>query len=244
MSLQKSIASVVIDKMFDGIFIVAMAVPALLLGLRAITLSQAAIVAFVELGVGTLLFVGWYAFWLRLGQRLLSAAVRLLQRLPFLKSGQLEALEQLQRLDELSALQRKIVMPAFWLTLFGQAMWVLRSWMIARAFGLEISLLAAFMGVALAQAALFLGFTPAGLGITDAGWFIALSGAGVPAESITVFLIASRGFNLAVIAIVSLLTYLGLLTSNRLVLAAPDTSRINESDKQVAVAARSADDSP
>ncbi len=193
-SLQHSGTSVLLDKLFDGFFMLMFFWPILLLITDKVTVRQTALICLLEFVVVTILIVINYSLWLRLLQGIVSGAVRLLVWLPFLKKNkQLNSFSALHKIKELDVLQRHVVLRAYFLTALGQLLLAIRSWLAAMAVGLNmITPLETFIAIGLVQASILISFTPGALGFADAAWFIALESAGVPKEIIAVFLVAHR----------------------------------------------------
>jgi uncharacterized protein (TIRG00374 family) len=220
LSLRKSVTSVLLDKLFDAFMMLVFAVPALLLVFEVVTLRWAFWIALIVFALVSALIVGRYQLWLRLMQGLVSFAVGLVRRVPFLKRfSQLQAIERLENLEEWDILQRKTILRAYWLTAGAQIALAARSWMIARAVGLDISPIAIFMGIALVQASLLIALTPGALGVAEAAWYIALAGSGVPPDMIAAFLVAHRVYQSIAIALTWLGVYLASLVTHRPALA-------------------------
>jgi uncharacterized protein (TIRG00374 family) len=216
LSLRKSVTSVLLDKLFDAFIMLVFATPALLLVFEVVSLRWAFLLALIIFVLVSALIVGRYQLWLRLMQGLVSFAVRVVRRVPFLKRiGQLQAIERLENLEEWDVLQRKTILRAYWLTAGAQVALAARSWMIARAVGLDISPIAIFMGIALVQASLLIAMTPGALGVAEAAWYIALAGSGVPPDMIAAFLVAHRVYQSIAIALTWLGVYLASLIAHR-----------------------------
>ncbi len=201
-SWEKSGASILLDKMFDGFFMMMFSWPLFFLLIGKATVGQVVCISLVEFTLVTLLIIINYSLWIRLLQSFISIAVKLVRRAPFLRgNSQLQNIESIQNLNELDVLQKRTVLRAYFLTAAGQIMLAVRAWLAAMAIGLDmISPLDAFVGIGLVQASILISITPGALGFADAAWFIALAGAGVPKESITVFLVAFRVIeNLAIL---------------------------------------------
>lgn len=207
--LGKSLTSVLFDKLFDGFMVVMFVWPGLLLILDITTLPQATAIALVEFGLVSALITMRYELWLRLVQGMVSAGRAVIKHIPLLRRvNRWKSLERLDDLEGWHMLERDTVLSAYWLTAAGQGLMVLRSWMFAQAVGLDISLMGAFIGIALAQVSLLLAITPGALGTVEAAWYLALAGAEVAPESIVTFLVAHRLFQTAALALTWLVVYL------------------------------------
>lgn len=202
-SVKVSGVSILLDKMFDGFFMVMFAWPLFFLVIGRATVGQVVVISLVEFVIVTLLVIINYSFWIRMLQALILVAVKLVSLFPFLKKySQLQNIEAVYNLKELEVLQRRTVLRAYFLTALGQVMLAVRAWLAAMAIGLDmITPLDTFVAIGLVQAGVLFSFTPGALGFADAAWFVALAGAGVPKEIIAVFLVAFRIIeNLAILA--------------------------------------------
>lgn len=192
-SWKKSGASVLLDKIFDGFFMLMFSWPLLLLLMGKATVNQVVVISMAEFAVISLLVIIHYTLWIQLLKFIIELAVKSLALLPVTKRlGLWRKLEAIHQLDEWDVLQKRIVLRAYFLTAAGQVMLAVRAWMAAMVVGLPITPLDTFVAIGLVQASILISLTPGALGFADAAWFIALSGAGVPKDSITVFLVAFR----------------------------------------------------
>jgi uncharacterized protein (TIRG00374 family) len=208
MPLPRSLASVLIDKLFDLSYIVLFIVPTMLFLFKVVTIEQAFWIALALFAAVSLLIVFRYGLWSRSIQWLILTAVKIMRRLPLLKNLRLlDQLEKFENLQALELLQQSTISRAYWLTALGEIALVLRSCLIAQAVGLDVSPLAIFMGITLTQMSLLIALTPGGLGITEAAWYIALESAHVDSGAIGVFLIAHRVFQSATIAVTWFILY-------------------------------------
>ena len=193
-SWKKSGASILLDKMFDGFYMVMFSWPLFFLLIGRATVGQVALISLIEFLLVSLLVVINFSLWIRILHWLVAVAVSMVSRFPFLsKNSQLKDVELLANLKELEVLKKKAILRAYFLTGLGQVMLAVRAWLAAKAIGINIiSPLDAFVGIGLVQGSILISVTPGALGFADAAWFIALAGAGVPKEIITVFLVAFR----------------------------------------------------
>jgi uncharacterized protein (TIRG00374 family) len=207
-SLKVSISSVIIDKIFDLSYIFFFIIPVLLFFLKAVSLAQACLIALLIFCGAAVLITSKYAVWMRLIKAVINLALSVTARTPFLKRfKRLPQDENSQPVDDWQILKRGAVLRAFWLTALGELMLVARSYLIARAIGLDISPLALFMGITLTQLSLIFAFTPGGLGIVEIGWYVALSEAHTIPSEIGAFLLAHRVFQSAAIVAIWLSLY-------------------------------------
>jgi uncharacterized protein (TIRG00374 family) len=207
-SLKASISSVIIDKIFDLSYIFFFIIPVLLFVLKAVSLAQACLIALLVFCGAAILITSKYAVWMRLIKAVIHLALSVTAGTPFLKRfKRLPQDENSQPVDDWQILKRGAVLRAFWLTALGELMLVARSYLIARAIGLDISPLALFMGITLTQLSLIFAFTPGGLGIVEIGWYVALSEAHTIPSEIGAFLLAHRVFQSAAIVAIWLSLY-------------------------------------
>lgn len=206
--LSKSIASVLIDKLFDLSYILLFIVPTLMFLFELVSLEQAVVLALVVFAGVSVLVVTRQSLSVRAIQIVVITALELIPLVPFVKNLRIaEQLDKFQNRAELELLQPTTTGRAYWLTAVGEVMLILRSWLIAQALGLDVSPLAIFMGITLSQMSLFVAITPGGLGITEATWYLALAGSHVEPGAIGVFLIAHRVFQSITIALTWFVLY-------------------------------------
>lgn len=192
-SLQKSAASLLLDKIFDGFFMLMFSWPLLLLLMGKATVNQVVVVIITEFIIISLLIIIHYQLWIRLLKLIVALAVKTLALFPIVKKhGQWQKIEAIHQLDEWDVLQKKTVLRAYFLTAAGQIMLAIRAWLAAMVVGLGITPFDTFVAIGLVQASMLISITPGALGFADAAWFVALAGAGVPKENVAVFLVAFR----------------------------------------------------
>lgn len=207
-SLPNSVLSVILDKLFDLFVVIMFLSPALLLVSHILDLQQASMFALIIAGCVSVIVFAKPRWWIISMAGLVKIGIMLTRHIPFLKRFvQLGSVNWEQ-------IPSRTVTHTYALTLLGHCAVILRAWLIAQAVGLDVSILAIFIGIALAQASLFIAFTPGGLGIFESAWFIALSQANVEPEVITAFLVAHRVFQSLIIAGLWFLLYLIMLYRN------------------------------
>ncbi|MBM9602702.1 lysylphosphatidylglycerol synthase transmembrane domain-containing protein [Desulfopila inferna] len=200
-SMKNSAASVLLDKVFDGFFMLMFGWPLLLLLSGVATIKQVIVISIAEFLIISLLVLVHYSLWLRLLKITIASLVNFLGMFSFIrKRKQWQKIDALNRLDEWDVLQKETILRAYFLTAIGQLMLTVRAWLAAMAVGVGITPFEIFVGIGLVQASILISVTPGALGFADAAWFIALVGAGVPKEIIPVFLVSIRVIeNLAVL---------------------------------------------
>ena len=200
-SLKNSILSVVLDKFFDLFVVVMFLSPALLLVSHIPNLTQASVFALIITGCVSVIVFAKPHWWIIGMARLVQIGVWLTRRIPFFRR-----FTQLAIIDW-EQIPHRTVTHTYALTMLGHGAVILRAWFITQAVGLDVSILAIFIGIALAQASLLIAFTPGRLGIVESVWFVALSQAHVDHETITAFLVAHRIFQSLIIARLWLILY-------------------------------------
>ena len=85
---------------------------------------------------------------------------------------------------------------------------VLNFYCVFKAIGIDISILNVAIGISIAQLRLIIAFTPRGLGVTELGWFAALSILGFSRTSVIAFVITRRVFDILFFSIFTLIFHL------------------------------------
>jgi uncharacterized protein (TIRG00374 family) len=190
MPLAQAGASVLLDKLFDMLPVLLLTPPALALVALKLSLHVMLIIILIEVAAAALLIRRYHALYPKVITILSHFTAGVVRRVPLLK--RVKAVNRLEAVEEADQLQSHAIQMAALLTLIGTLAMLLRSWLIAQAVGLDISPLQLLAGIALAQASLVLAVTPGALGTLELGWYVGLSAAGVPDDSIAPFLIAHR----------------------------------------------------
>lgn len=192
-SLKKSAASILLDKLFDGFFMLMFSWPITLLLLGKSTVNQVVLIIIAEFVIISFMIIVHYTLWWRLLKLIVSMAVEVLTFFPFIKKiGQWEKVEALQKLEEWDLLKKKTVLQAYFLSAAGQVMLAVRAWLAAMVVGIGITPFQIFIAIGIVQASILISITPGALGFADTAYFVALAGAGVPNDIIAVFLVATR----------------------------------------------------
>ena len=151
-SLQKSTASVLIDKVFDGFFMIIFTWPLLLLLSGYASVNQVAGICLFEFCIITPLIFLNYKAWLSILCRLISFSARIVSGFPLIgRLDRLKDLQELSQLQELQVLQKDTVLRAYLLSAIGQVMMALRAWLAAQVVGLEIGPLETFIAIGLSR---------------------------------------------------------------------------------------------
>jgi uncharacterized protein (TIRG00374 family) len=212
---QKSMASVLIDKLFDAFAMILFLAPAAVVVFKVGSPNQAFILAMILFALSSVAVIWSYGRVMHGLERLFLGMMRLASRIPVLKR-----IKKFQMIDQWrngkTRLTRRTVLNAYMLTFAGQFFLAGRSWSIARMVGLEIAPIPLFITVALVQASLILAFTPSGLGFVEGAWFIGLSAAGVKPSTVTTFLVAHRILQSLAIGVIWLVLYLIRLAAGHL----------------------------
>ncbi len=213
---QKSIFAVLFDKLFDALIMLVFAAPGLLLVVNLLTLEQALLGSAGEIILIFAILLWRYALILNLMQTLLRGGITFLRRVPLLKRlGRVQVFQQAQNFQEWDLVQQKTILAAFGLTVVGQVGLILRSWFIAHAIGLEVSLGAVCIGVALSQLMQLIAFTPGALGFVEAAWYVVFASAGVTGEQILAFVVAHRVFENLAVALTWVILYFPIVIVSR-----------------------------
>lgn len=206
--------SVLLDKVCDLLPVALLTPPALALLLLDIPLDMVIAFVMIEVTITALLIKKYAGLYPRVIKLVLRMASRVAKHVPFLK--RVEKLSRLEENEEAFRLEPGTIQAASLLTLIGTMAMLLRSWLIARAIGLDISPLALLIGLAMAQASLILTITPGGLGTLEVGWYLGLASANVSDDVIAPFLIAHRFFQSLFVLIIYFISYLlSLIFANR-----------------------------
>lgn len=191
--LQNGVASVLLDKLFDGFFMLLSLCPLLLFFFGKATVFGVVAISLLEFIVVTVLISWNYAMWLRLLHGMIRYAAKLLRLFPFLrKNKKLESVEEIDQMDEWDLLKKETVLQAYFLSAFGQLLMTLRAWLASQVVGLGIGPMEIFICLGLLQASVLISITPGALGFAEAAWFVVLARAGVPKDIISVFLVVMR----------------------------------------------------
>lgn len=191
--LKSCVASVLLDKLFDGFFMVLLLCPLLLFFLGKATVAGVVVITLLEFLVVTFLIVWNHTMWLLLLHALIRYAVKILRLFPFLrKNKKLQDVEKIDQMDEWNLLKKETVLQTYFLSAFGQLLMTLRAWLASQVVGLGIGPMEMFICIGLLQASVLISITPGALGFADAAWFVVLARAGVPNDIIVVFLVIFR----------------------------------------------------
>lgn len=207
-SLKRSALSVFLDKLFDLILALLLAVPVALylvgwierplaFGLMG-SLVVAGILALAWYYERAIQFVGQIGF--HVAQPLTRVPVigrRLVSRLP----------QQLDRLSNETFLRNRLAVRAFLLTLVLYGLLSVRLYFIAQALQLEIPWYLLAMGVAVTQLALVFSVTPGSLGFLEGGWAAVLSVSGLSLAEFATFVIGRRAYVLVFTLIGTLIAF-------------------------------------
>ena len=213
-SPRRAALSVVLDKFFDVILAILLAVPAALYLVDWIGLPQAAqlIVVVVVLG---LVLVGWqYEGTMRWLARVAARLARPLTRLPVVGKRLISRLpQQLERLSSETFVTNRRAMLLFLLTLALYSLLALRLVLIARAVQLSVPWTLLALGVSITQLTLIFSFTPGSLGVLEGGWWAVFHLGDQTFSVYNLFVIARRALVLVFTLICSLLGFVWIRQS-------------------------------
>ncbi len=202
--LGRSAMSVLVDKLFDLILALLLAVPAGLFLVGWIG-RPLALGIMGGMAVAGAVLIGWRY----------EQAVRLLGRLGARFAGPIlgrvprvgpRLLRQLERLSTETLLENRVALRAFLLTLLMYGLLSVRLFFVAQALRLEIPWHVLAMGIAVTQLALVFAVTPGSLGFLEGGWAAVLGLAGLT-QPIATFVIGRRAFVLAFTLVCTLLAF-------------------------------------
>ncbi len=202
--LGRSAMSVLVDKLFDLILALLLAVPAGLFLVGWIG-RPLALGIMGGMAVAGAVLIGWrYEQAVRLLGRLGARFSRpILGRVP--RVGP-RLLRQLERLSTETLLENRVALRAFLLTLLMYGLLSVRLFFVAQALRLEIPWHVLAMGIAVTQLALVFAVTPGSLGFLEGGWAAVLGLAGLT-QPIATFVIGRRAFVLAFTLVCTLLAF-------------------------------------
>jgi uncharacterized protein (TIRG00374 family) len=207
-SLKRSALSVVLDKLFDLILALLLAIPVALYLVGWIERP----VAFGIMGAAVLvavLLIAWqYERVLRLVGQVGARLARPLARVPVIGRRLAQHLpQQLDRLSNDALVQNRTAVQAFLLTLVMYTLLSTRLFFISQALQLDIPWYLLAMGVAITQLAVVFAVTPGSLGFLEGGWAAVLGLAGLGLDQFTTFVIGRRAYVLVFTLIGTLLAF-------------------------------------
>jgi uncharacterized protein (TIRG00374 family) len=205
--LKIGITSVLLDKSLDLLMVILLIGPTLLFLSGLVSTTLAFFVSLGLLGIVAAVVTLRPTAGLTGIQALIAALTLVIQKVPFLQRVSVLAKLESLEVTEWQFLHHSSVLRAFWLTVCGQILMVIRTWLIARAVDVNISGITAFWAVALAQSSIIIAITPGSLGIMETSWYLVLDFNHVPSEQIAVFVVAHRLFSIIAVTLAWLITY-------------------------------------
>jgi uncharacterized protein (TIRG00374 family) len=207
-SLRRAGLSVFLDKLFDLVLALLLAIP---VALYLIGWIQRPI-AFGLMGgavlVGLAIIAWQYERALRLVGKVGSRLAYLLAYVPVIGRRLTRRLpQQIERLSSEAFLRNRPAAQAFLLTVLMYSLLSARLFFIAQALHLDIPWYLLGMGVSITQLALVFAITPGSLGFLEGGWAAVLGLAGLTLEQFTTFVIGRRAFVLVFTLIDTLLAF-------------------------------------
>lgn len=196
-----SVYSVLLDRMLDLLVMAALSLPAVLFLGRVIGFEAATGLALFQLG----LLLGSHLLPERLTPVRISAVLyTVILRLVGLVPGVARRLPSAEIGSQGYELSRSTSFRLTAYTILRFLLFVIRAYIIGAALGSQIPFSVFFLGMPLAQLSLVLAITPAGLGITELGWYAVLSAAGIPQPDVLLFIVGSRAFNVFSVLVLAL----------------------------------------
>lgn len=208
-SLRRAALSVVLDKFFDLILAVLLAVPVALYLIDWIDLPLAGVLLAAAVLLG-LMLIGWqYERAMRWLARVAFRVSQPLARLPLIGRRLISRLpQQFERLSTETFVTNRRAMLLFGLTLVLYSLLALRLVLIAMTLHLDVPWYVLAMGVSVTQLTLIFSFTPGSLGVLEGGWWAVFSLAGQARAVYTVFVIARRAFVLVFTLVCAVLGFI------------------------------------
>jgi uncharacterized protein (TIRG00374 family) len=208
-------SSAVLDRVFDIMALVILLVPGLLFVGKAVSMTRAALLSLgLIILVGVVIALRWAAFW-RWMVRMLARLAKWGGGLPLMR--QFSTPRRIARLQELAEqpIESRLALQIYGITLGRTMMMVVRSYSVALALGIELSPLALYLVVPVAQLSLMLAITPMGLGLRELGWAGVLALIGVDGDDALTFALGHRAYLYVCVAILGLLSYLAVILARR-----------------------------
>ncbi|MFB0534645.1 MAG: lysylphosphatidylglycerol synthase transmembrane domain-containing protein [Anaerolineae bacterium] len=207
-SLGMALYSTLLDRLFDYILMMLMTGPALLYVGHLVSLEVGSALAAVLVGVSFFVIATRFGQVIRWFTAFLGRVAAWGGRIPVL--GRLIPQDKVDRLRQLDGIQigSRTVGQAYLLTILQISLMVLRSYLIARAFGLHLSFLVLLLAAPVAQLGQLLAFTPGALGIRELSWFAVLQATGIPRDDLLVFLVGHRAYIYVCILVLALISQL------------------------------------
>jgi uncharacterized protein (TIRG00374 family) len=229
-SLGMAVYSTILDRMFDYILILLLAVPALLYALRLISLEVGGGLAALLVAVGFLLVATRFGQVVRWFNKLLGHVVALATKIPLLgRTVPRARVEQLRQLEDIE-IDRRTAGYAYLISIAQILMILARSYLIGRALGLSLPILLLLLAAPVAQLGQLLAFTPGALGVRELSWFAVLQAAGIPGDDLLTFLVGHRAYIYVCIIVLALISQLITLAKPLPVRSLPPASGVELSE--------------
>ena len=189
--LSSGLFSVLLDRFFDLIILLALIPPSLLFILKVVNEWQALL--FMGLILAAIfLFIFWKkGEGLDVLLRIYRSGMEWVIQLPFLRKWIGEKWKRGQGLEQ-NSFQKESIHPLIGWSLLKYLLLALRFYFTGQAFGIQFSFLQGFFFIPFIQLVSILNLTPGGLGLVEMGSYGALLAMGVPESQIMVFVIGQR----------------------------------------------------
>ncbi len=205
---RRAALSVFLDKAFDLLMAVLVAIPAVLYLAGWVDLTPI-LASIGGLLVLALILVGWqYEALVQRSGRTASRLAQPLARVPVFGRRLVRRLpEQLERLASRKYVPNRLAVRAFVLTMVMYSLLSLRLFFIAQALRLDIPWYLLALGASVTQLALIFSVTPGSLGFLEGGWAAVLGLGGLSQTQFLYFVIGRRAFVLVFTLIDTLLAF-------------------------------------
>ena len=198
LSIKLSALSTFLDKVFDLILALVIAVPAALYLMGWMELPLALVLIGGTVVASFVVLLWQYGQAVRLARRCFNFLARLLARVPLVGKRVSAGLPgELDGDSESISLSHRTALQAFLLTVIMYSLLSTRLILIALALRLEIPWYLLAMGVSITQLSVLFAITPGSLGFLEGGWWAVLTFGGLKLDQFTAFVVGRRAFALA-----------------------------------------------
>jgi len=208
-SIKYGLSSIIIEKLYDILFIGILLIPSILYLLNTID----ELLLFMIACLITLFFFLMLLFQTEKLIKLLTLGVKffsvILQKIPIINAkfqGKFNL--QIDNLQRLKILGKKTIIIVFLLTILRFILLISRLFWLSQSLELGIPVHLFLVGVPIAQMALAFAITPGALGFLEGGWYAILTSSGIGEVERSAFLIGQRVYFSLFIGLIFILTYL------------------------------------
>jgi uncharacterized protein (TIRG00374 family) len=194
-NLKVGIATALLDKMLDMLFVLILVVPSFLYLFAVLSRLQTLVLIAILFGIlFALLLLKAEIFATGLKRSLLPLVKRLRTLRAFRTVIKDEHIEILANLESLNIFKKETLLTLVVITIVKYIFLILRVYFLTAALGLGIPLFVLCTGIPVAQLGLTLAFTPGALGVLEGGWYAVLTLSRISKVDIATFLIAQRAY--------------------------------------------------